>query len=193
MTARRIPILPTIIVLGAVAVMIALGFWQLGRMHQKEALLARYASSEGQGGEVAWPADPAAAQDLLFRRSRFDCRSDGAPQPMAGHNARGATGWAHVQACVLPGGQKADLVLGWARDLAPRQWAGGMATGTIAPGAGKAVRLVADPPLAGLDANAAPDPRSVPNNHWSYAVQWFLFAGVALTIYALVLRKRLKG
>lgn len=193
MTSRRIPVLSTIIVLGAVMVMVMLGFWQLGRMQQKEALLARYASSEGQGGEVAWPANPAAAQELLFRRSRFDCRPAGAPQPMAGHNARGVTGWAQVQSCVLPGGQKADLVLGWSRDLAPRPWSGGVATGTIAPGAGQEVRLVADPPLAGLEANARPDPRSIPNNHWSYAVQWFLFAGVALVIYALVLRKRLKG
>lgn len=193
MSARRIPVLPTIIVLGAVAVMIMLGFWQLGRMQQKEALLARYASSEGEAAEVAWPADAAAAQGLLFRRSRFDCRPNGAPQPMAGHNAKGVTGWAHVQSCILPGGRKADLVLGWARDLQPRQWAGGEVTGTIAPGAGSAVRLVADPPLAGLEASAKPDPRSIPNNHWSYAVQWFLFAGVALVIYALVLRKRIKG
>jgi surfeit locus 1 family protein len=51
---------------------------------------------------------------------------------------------------------------------------------------------VADPPLAGLAANARPDPADIPNNHWSYAVQWFLFAGTALVIYALALRKRLR-
>ena len=192
MNLRRLPILPTVIVLAAVIVMAMLGFWQLDRMKQKEALLARYASSEGQTAEVAWPADAATAQDLLFRRSRFDCRPEGAAQPIAGHNARGVTGWAHVQICVLPGGQKAQLVLGWARDLNPRQWAGGTVTGTIAPGAGQEVRLVADPPLAGLEASARPDPRSIPNNHLSYAVQWFLFALTALTIYGLVLRKRLR-
>jgi cytochrome oxidase assembly protein ShyY1 len=62
-------------------------------------------------------------------------------------------------------------------------------TGTIAPGP----RLVADPPLAGLEANARPDPSDLPNNHLSYAVQWFLFAFVALVIYALAVRKRLAG
>jgi surfeit locus 1 family protein len=41
----------------------------------------------------------------------------------------------------------------------------------------KITRLVADPPLAGLAANAAPDPSDIPNNHLAYAVQWFLFAG----------------
>ena len=61
----------------------------------------------------------------------------------------------------------------------------------IAPGAGNAVRLIADPPLVGLAANALPDPKTIPNNHWSYAIQWFLFAGGALIIYALALRKRL--
>ncbi len=193
MNLKRLPVLPTAIVVAAAIIMAMLGFWQLDRMKQKEALLARYANSEGQTAEVAWPADGAAAQNLLFRRSRFDCRPEGTAQPMAGHSARGVTGWAHVQTCVLPGGQKAQLVLGWARDLNPRPWAGGTVTGTIAPGAGHEVRLIADPPLAGLEANARPDPRSIPNNHLSYAVQWFLFAFTALTIYGLVLRKRLKG
>ena len=37
----RIPIFPTVIVLAAVLTMIALGFWQLGRLDEKEALIAR--------------------------------------------------------------------------------------------------------------------------------------------------------
>jgi surfeit locus 1 family protein len=60
--------------------------------------------------------------------------------------------------------------------------------GVIAPGP----RLVADPPLAGLEANAIPDPSQIPDNHLSYAVQWFLFAGAALVVYVLALRKRLQ-
>ena len=35
-----------------------------------------------------------------------------------------------------------------------------------------------------------PSPDSIPNNHLSYAVQWFLFAGIAALIYALALRKK---
>jgi len=41
-----------------------------------------------------------------------------------------------------------------------------------------------------LMANASPDPRDIPNNHWSYAIQWFAFAATALIIYALALRRR---
>ena len=44
---KRIPIIPTVIVLGAVAVMIGLGFWQIGRAREKEALLARYQAAAG--------------------------------------------------------------------------------------------------------------------------------------------------
>ena len=48
----RIPIISTLIVLAAVITMIALGFWQLGRMDEKEALIARYADS-GELSEVS--------------------------------------------------------------------------------------------------------------------------------------------
>ena len=41
-------------------------------------------------------------------------------------------------------------------------------------------------------ANPKPDLASVPNNHFAYAIQWFLFAGIALLIYGLALRKRLR-
>jgi surfeit locus 1 family protein len=50
--------------------------------------------------------------------------------------------------------------------------------------------LVADAPAPGLSASAPPDPSSVPNNHLAYAVQWFLFAGIAVVIYLLALRRR---
>jgi surfeit locus 1 family protein len=39
-------------------------------------------------------------------------------------------------------------------------------------------------------ASAPPSPDNIPNNHLSYAVQWFLFAGIAGVIYALALRQR---
>ena len=50
--------------------------------------------------------------------------------------------------------------------------------------------LVADTPPAGLAKNEAPNFDSVPNNHLAYAVQWFLFAGIAAIIYLLALRRR---
>jgi surfeit locus 1 family protein len=50
--------------------------------------------------------------------------------------------------------------------------------------------LVADVPAPGLAASTPPDPAAIPNNHLAYAVQWFVFAGVALLIYGLALRRR---
>ena len=184
---RRIPIIPTLVVLAAVAVMIALGAWQLGRMAEKEALLARYAAAQAMSSEVEWPRDPAAFDEALFRHARITCQTAGPDQPMAGRSAEGEAGWAHVFACDMGDGRKADVVLGWSREPAVLSWSGGVLGGLIAPG----MRMVADQPLAGLEASARPDPRDVPNNHWSYAIQWFLFALTALVIYALALRKRL--
>lgn len=184
---RRIPIIPTLVVLAAVAVMIALGVWQLSRMAQKEALLARYTAAETMSSDVQWPRGSENFEDVLFRHTRIDCTSVGPDRPMAGRNAGGQSGWAHVFACEMGDGRKADVVAGWSRQPTALQWAGGEVGGVIAPGG----RLIADRPLPGLEASARPDPRDVPNNHWSYAAQWFLFAATALVIYALALRKRL--
>jgi surfeit locus 1 family protein len=55
--------------------------------------------------------------------------------------------------------------------------------------------IVSETAAPGLQPTADPDPSSIPNNHLSYAVQWFLFAGIALVIYAIALwqRSRKKG
>jgi surfeit locus 1 family protein len=184
---HRIPILPTFIVLAAVTVMVALGFWQLDRMRQKEALLARYAAAESMSADVAWPQDYAQLDTVLYRHSRIACLDPGPDRPMAGRSAAGTAGWAHIFDCRLEDGRTAAVVMGWSLDPVLRGWAGGEVGGVIAPGP----RLVADRPLAGLEQVARPDPRDTPNNHLSYAVQWFLFALTALVIYALALRKRL--
>jgi cytochrome oxidase assembly protein ShyY1 len=186
---RRLPLIPTLLVVVAVATMIRLGFWQIDRLHQKEALLAHYAAAQATSAEVAFPQDAGAAEPLLYRRSRVDCLTVAGVTARAGHNAQGESGLAQTADCRLMGGGKAAVVLGWSHDPAARDWRGGLVTGVIAPGP----RLVADPPLAGLAANEKPDPKDIPNNHLSYAVQWFLFAATALVIYALALRKRLKG
>jgi len=190
---RRLPIIPTVFVLAAVGVMLALGLWQLDRRAQKEALLSRYAAAQAVSTEVPWPVAPAEQESALFRRTTIECRVAGKDAPLAGYSRSGAVGWAHAVTCGMPDGTSAQVVLGWAKDLEARQWSGGAVSGVIAPGAGKTIRLIADPPVAGLAASALPDPKSIPNNHWSYAIQWFLFAGVALVIYAIALRKRLAG
>ncbi len=184
---RAIPIIPTLVVLLAVAVMMRLGFWQIDRLHQKEALLARYASAAGLSADVPFPADKIAAETVLYRHSTVDCTAVNELSVIAGQNDKGEPGMAHTARCTLPGGGSALVVIGWSRDPAAPDWHGGTVKGTVAPGP----RLVADPPLAGLAPNARPDPAELPNNHFAYAVQWFLFALTALVIYALALRKRL--
>ena len=64
--------------------------------------------------------------------------------------------------------------------------------GVIGP-YGRSVKLVAAPPQAGLAQLAMPDPRDVPDNHLSYAVQWFLFALTAVVVYVLALRRKWRG
>lgn len=191
---RAIPVIPTLLVLLAVGLMISAGFWQLRRLHWKEALLARYAGAGQDAAPTAWPEASEQAEAALFRHSQLDCASVTAPAPIAGRNRAGQPGWAQLARCIRPSGESAELVLGWSADPAPHPWAGGHATGVIGPaGDSRAARLIVDPPLAGLQASALPDPRDIPNNHLAYAVQWFLFAVTALVIYAVALWKRMKG
>jgi len=190
---RKIPIIPTGVVLIAVAIMVRLGFWQLDRLHEKEAMLARYEAAASDTRLHRWPAGDIAPVD--YSRVQLTCQSAGAALPQAGRNGAGQTGWAQVAPCTTPEGGKARIVLGWSSRPDPAVWTGGAVAGTVLPAKGPAGQLTvaADPPLAGLQPNARPDPRDIPNNHLSYAVQWFAFAVVALVIYALALRKRSRG
>ncbi|WP_459788030.1 SURF1 family protein [Alteriqipengyuania sp. 357] len=187
---RRLPPVATIIVLLAVAIMIALGFWQLGRADEKDALLARYAAAGSNEEPVAWPGDDAdALEQRLYRRSSVECARVTELTAVAGTNARGSKGWAQMAECELAGGGTARIALGWTRVPNGPIWNGGEVTGILAPGP----RLVADPPRAGLLPLQRPDPSELPNNHMAYAWQWFLFALTALVIYGLAVRKRVLG
>ena len=187
---RRLPPVATGVVLLSVAIMIALGFWQLGRADEKAQLLARYAAAGDNLDPVEWPGDSEAALERrLYRRSAIDCAKVTELTAVAGTNARGSRGWAQIAECELADGGEARVALGWTRAPEGPLWNGGEVTGIIAPGP----RLVADPPRAGLLALEKPDPSDLPNNHLAYAWQWFLFALTALVIYALAVRKRVLG
>lgn len=183
---RKLPILPTILVLAAVATMIALGFWQLGRAEEKAQLIGAYGQSIAIAGETAFPFE-GDGEEVWFRRSSVDCKRVTAIEPVAGTAANGAKGWAMRVTCETGEGARALVDLGFTRDLQTPDWEGGKVTGVIAQGP----RLVADPPAADLYPLAKPDPGDLPNNHLSYAVQWFFFAATALVIYVLALRSRL--
>ncbi len=182
---RRVPIFSTIIVLAAVATMIALGVWQLGRKAEKEALIASYEAAARANEAVMFPIR-GVGDDMLFRRSELSCKRVLGIGAVSGTSANGQKGWVQRAECVVTQHLVVPVDLGFSRDIATPDFTSGEVTGIIAPGP----RLVADPPLAGLQPMAQPDPGDLPNNHLAYAGQWFFFALTALVIYVLALRRR---
>lgn len=185
--SRKVPLIPTLVVVIAVAIMLRLGFWQLDRLHQKQAMLAQYAAAERDRAIRPWSGGTPLPHS--YSLVSVVCIRVRSIAPQAGQNESRQAGWAQVAQCDLGSGGAARVVLGWSPRPDAVAWAGGPVSGTFLAKSGGNV-IFADPPLAGLRANARPDPADVPNNHLAYAVQWFLFAGVALIIYVLALRKR---
>lgn len=182
---RRLPVIPTMLVVAAVVTMIALGLWQLDRGEQKANLLARYKAAELSDAPVEFPQSEAEATDVLYRKSSLQCGGASDISAIAGRSSTGESGWAVTARC--GGANGALVVLGWSLEPVAPEWNGGVVTGVIASGP----RLVADPPLAGLEPNGKPDPSELPDNHFAYAMQWFIFAAAAAVIYLLAVRKRL--
>jgi surfeit locus 1 family protein len=190
---RRLPVIPTLLVLVAAAMMIGLGIWQLQRARWKDSLIARYAAAE-RLPPIGWPTGPLRDGDLpLFRHATGACLRVVARRSVVGHNAAGEPGYAHIADCATGAeGPGMSVVLGWSKNPnAKTNWNGGLVSGIIAPDSRSRMRLVAATPAPGLEANAPPSLSAIPNNHRSYAVQWFLFAVIALVIYGLALRQRL--
>ncbi len=85
---RKLPLIPTIVVAGAVAVMIGLGVWQLQRAQWKEGLLRQYAEAE-KLPPIAFPTlpltDDATCRCSAMRPACACGRSDGAPSRAKAH------------------------------------------------------------------------------------------------------------
>jgi surfeit locus 1 family protein len=190
---KRWPIIPTIIVIIAVAIMIGLGIWQLQRKAEKEALLARYNAADGLPA-VMWPVAPDPKALPLFRRSTVMCGNVIKIESMSGSNRNGDAGFAHVASCQTGGaeGPGAKVAIGWSERPQSPSWSGGLVRGIIAPDGVQLIKLVSTDSADGLQQLALPSPAQIPNNHFLYAIQWFIFAAAASIIYILALRKRLK-
>lgn len=200
---RRVPVLPTIIVTLAVAAMVALGFWQLDRRTWKEALLAQYAANQQQP-PIAFPIG-STDERLLYRRVGAFCLNPTSWQV----EGAGALGWRLIAMCRTGAeGPGFAVELGTTHDPNFRPaWKGGRVSGTIVSPPSHAslieallshptpqsLMIVADQAPSGLIPSPRPSPASIPNNHLAYAVQWFIFAGVAVIIYGLALRRRVRG
>ena len=191
---RRFPVIPTIIVAAAVALMIGLGIWQLQRAKWKEGLLAQYAEAQ-KLPPITWPTVPLRTDQLpLFRHATGVCLGPVAKRAVAGENLQGEPGFVQIVDCSAGAeGPGMSVEVGWSKNPnAQVHWSGGPVSGVIAPDKRTRIRLVAASAPPGLEPSAPPSLNTIPNNHRSYAVQWFSFAAIALIIYALALRKRMR-
>lgn len=194
---KRIPIIATLVVTAAVAAMIALGFWQLSRARWKEGVIQQYAAAQ-KLPPIAFPTAPAKGPLPLFRWATGFCVKPTEQRAIAGENRRGESGYAHIVQCSTgPEGSGMAVDIGWSKNPnATWNWPGGPVTGVIVPDRLQRIRLVAASSPPGLQPSAEPSIDSVvqltPAGHRLYAIQWFAFAAIALLIYVLVVRKRLR-
>lgn len=201
---KQVPWVSGTIVALAVAAMITLGIWQLGRSDEKSALLGQF-SVAARLPPMAYPTI-ATGNDLWFRRASGFCLEPVSTVIEPGRNVQGQTGWRHLAAC-RTGAEGPGMVvdIGWSKDFKFKPiWRGGEVSGVIAPqpdhrsligkafnrGSVQALMLVATTPASGLEPSAPPSIADVPNNHFAYAIQWFIFAGLAALIYGLALWRR---
>jgi cytochrome oxidase assembly protein ShyY1 len=187
-----------LVVAAAVALMIGLGVWQLKRAQWKERLVARYAQAENLP-PIAWPTMPMRdAQLPLFRYATGVCLHPVGKRAVAGENRAGEPGYVQIIDCRTGAeGPGLTVQLGWSKDPnAKFNWRGGPVSGIIVPDKRSRIRLVADGAPPGLLPSRVPDVRSAsaitPAGHRMYAATWFSFAVIALIIYGLAVRKRIK-
>jgi len=186
---RRIPIFSTIVVIAAALTMVGLGVWQYRKIGPQEVRLAQHDVALANPELVPFPTNPSDVDRLAYRRSRIECRKTvGNARTVAGRNRSEKVGFVQIVTCELPSGEQADVQLGWTQSVEPVRWSGGEVEGNIEPLRTGLAKLVANPPLAGLEANAPPEKHKI--DHLAYAVQWFFFAATALVIYVLALRRR---
>ena len=195
---RRLPLVPTLVVAAAVAVMIGLGVWQLQRAKWKEGLLARYSQAQDLP-PISWPTTPLKDDQLpLFRHATGVCLKPVGKRAVAGENAAGETGYVFIVDCMTGiEGPGMSVQVGWSRNPnAPVNWRGGPASGIIVKDKRSRIRLVAATAPPGLQQSAVPSVASAsaitPAGHRMYAATWFSLAAIALVIYAFAVRKRLK-
>ena len=189
---KRLPLVPTLIVAAAVALMVGLGIWQLQRAEWKNELLARY-EANARLAPVAFPLVPTPKDEaLLFRRATGFCLQPASWTARSGRNRIGEAGWRHIALCRTGAeGPGMAVDLGWSNSSdPPKAYRGGPVSGVIGADRERILLLVGDKAAPGLAPSALPSLDDIPNNHLAYAVQWFLFAAMAVVIYVLALRRR---
>ncbi len=202
---RRPPVVATLVVGLAVTAMLALGFWQLERRAEKEALLARYTANLNLP-PIAYPQLAPVPLGAMFRKARVNCLHVTSWRAEGGQTPDGVAGYRHIATCET-GAKGPEALIDMGVSATPTQkvsWHSGLVDGLITTepshesligrifdhAAPLRPMLVADVPAPGLAASTPPNPAEIPNDHLAYAVQWFVFAGVASLIYVGALRRR---
>ena len=195
MTARGL-IVPTVLVVAALALLVRLGVWQLHRAKENEALLGSYRSA-AHLPPITFPTVPLRTDQLPnYRFATGNCLKVVNRRTSAGENRAGEPGFLIVLDCATGAeGQGMSVEVGWSKNpKATTSWAGGLVSGVIVPDDKSRIRLVSAAPAPGLEASAVPEPtvKVSPARNRGYAATWFGLAIAAVAIYALAVRKRLK-
>ena len=192
---RKLPLVPTIVVAVAVAVMIGLGIWQLKKAPAKEAQLERYRAALKMP-PITYPTIPITGDLPLYRYATAMCLRPVSRRVTAGRNQAGEPGNVHIVGCSTGAeGPGLSVQVGWSLDPnAKFEWRGGPVSGIIVPDNKTTMRLIAASPAAGLAPNATPTATVsvTPGRHRGYALTWFALAITALVVYLLALRQRWK-
>ena len=203
---KRIPVWPTLIVLVMLATLVSLGVWQLQRRAWKADLIAQLETAPL--APLLEPRDFLAAmqgtKSIQYRRAELPC-APGTVLPYdlkGGSSASGNSGYLVLVSC-RPNRKAPDIVAvaGWTwRPDAARVpiTVDTVFTGLIIekPYGDAADRpafmLIPDTAVPPLQPSRLPTPQDLPDNHLSYAGQWFGLAVALAIIYALWLRNRRK-
>jgi surfeit locus 1 family protein len=186
--------------------LVGLGVWQLQRREWKAGLIAQLEAAQTQ--PLLEPVDFQRALNreisVQYRRAELRC-APGRILPYdlkGGSSAAGKSGFLLLVSC-RPNRKPPDIVAvaGWT--MRPDAVRTELLVDTVFTGVvierpyGDApdrpqFMLIPDTAVPPLQPSRVPTPADLPDNHLSYAGQWFGLAGVLVAIYALWLRRRLR-
>ena len=133
---------------------------------------------------------------LCCRHATGMCLRPVGKRAQAGENIAGEPGYVQILDCMTGAeGPGMSVEVGWSKDPnAKVNWSGGLVSGLIVPDRRSRIRLVAASAPPGLQVSAPPPPTGSisPARHRGYAATWFSLAAIAIIIYGLALRKRLR-
>ena len=204
---KRVPVLATLVVFVMLAILVGLGIWQLQRREWKRDLIARLEMAPKL--PLLEPGDFTAAMNgdksIQYRRAELLC-SPGTVLPYdikGGSSARGDSGYLVLVSC-RPNRKPPDIVAvaGWTmRPDAVRVpihvdtvFTGLVIERPYGDAAGRPqFMLIPDTAVPPLVPSMRPNAGDMPDNHLSYAGQWFGLAAALVAIYGIWLRRRWRG